>query len=61
MSSYVYGTHKRSETSIDVANGTYEDEVVKVGGRWRIRRRTFNQINFLNLRSPIDSTEPNLQ
>lgn len=61
MSSFVHGTHKRSETSIDVANGTYEDEVVKVRGRWRIRRRTFNQMNFLNLRSPIDSTEPNLQ
>ncbi|MBW4625216.1 MAG: nuclear transport factor 2 family protein [Brasilonema octagenarum HA4186-MV1] len=61
MSSYVHGTHKRSETSIDVANGTYEDEVVKVSGHWKIRRRTFNQINFLNLRSPTDSTRLNLQ
>lgn len=61
MSSYVHGTHKRSETSIDVANGTYEDEVVKVDGRWKIRRRTFNNMNFLNLRSPTDSTEPNPQ
>ncbi|MDF5733445.1 MAG: nuclear transport factor 2 family protein [Rhizonema sp. PD38] len=61
MSSYVHGTHKRSETSIDVADGTYEDEVVKVNGRWKIRRRTFNNLVFLNLRSPTDSTEPNLQ
>jgi hypothetical protein len=61
MSSYVHGTHKRSETSIDVANGTYEDEVVKEGGRWKISRSTFNTIDFLNLRSPTDSTEQNLQ
>ncbi len=61
MSSFVHGTHKRSETSIDVSDGTYEDEVIKVHGRWKICRRTFNNLNFLNLRSPTDSTELNLQ
>ena len=52
MSSYLHATHKRSDTSIDVANGTYEDEVVKVNGRWKIQRRTLKLITFLNLTSP---------
>ncbi|BAZ37857.1 hypothetical protein NIES4101_37830 [Calothrix sp. NIES-4101] len=52
MTSYLHATHKRSETSIDVANGTYEDEVVKQNGRWKIRRRTLKLITFLNLSSP---------
>ncbi len=52
MSSYLHATHKRSETSIDVANGTYEDEVVRENGRWKISRRTLKLITFLNLASP---------
>jgi hypothetical protein len=52
MSSYLHATHKRSDTSIDVANGTYEDEVVNQNGRWKIRRRTLKLITFLNLSSP---------
>ena len=52
MSSYLHATHKRSDTSIDVANGTYEDEVVRVNGRWKIQRRTLKLITFLNLSSP---------
>jgi hypothetical protein len=48
MSSYLHATHKRS----DVANGTYEDEVIKQNGRWKIRRRTLKLITFLNLSSP---------
>ncbi|MEA5569453.1 nuclear transport factor 2 family protein [Calothrix sp. UHCC 0171] len=52
MTSYLHATHKRSETSIDVANGTYEDEVIKQNGRWKIRRRTLKLITFLNLSSP---------
>ncbi|MBD2164894.1 nuclear transport factor 2 family protein [Calothrix membranacea FACHB-236] len=52
MTSYLHATHKRSETSIDVANGTYEDEVIQQNGRWKIRRRTLKLITFLNLSSP---------
>ncbi|MCP6758556.1 MAG: nuclear transport factor 2 family protein [Fischerella sp. CENA71] len=52
MSSYLHTTHKRSETSIDVANGTYEDEVVRQNGCWKISRRTLKLITFLNLASP---------
>ncbi|GAX34204.1 nuclear transport factor 2 family protein [Nodularia sp. NIES-3585] len=56
MSSYLHATHKISDTSIDVANGTYEDEVVKVNGRWKIQRRTLKLITFLNLSSPPTTT-----
>ncbi|MDB9372459.1 nuclear transport factor 2 family protein [Nodularia sphaerocarpa] len=52
MSSYLHATHKRSDTSIDIANGTYEDEVVKVNGSWKIQSRTLKLITFLNLTSP---------
>ncbi|MEA5515866.1 nuclear transport factor 2 family protein [Nodularia sp. UHCC 0506] len=52
MSSYLHATHKLSDTSIDVANGTYEDEVVRVNGRWKIKNRTLKLITFLNLSSP---------
>ncbi len=52
MSSYLHATHKRSDTSIDIANGTYEDEVVKVNGHWKIKSRTLKLITFLNLTSP---------
>lgn len=52
MSSYLYATHKRSDISIDVANGTYEDEVVNDNGRWKINRRTLRIITFLNLTEP---------
>ncbi|MBD2214723.1 nuclear transport factor 2 family protein [Calothrix sp. FACHB-156] len=52
MTSYLHATHKRSESSIDVANGTYEDEVIQQNGRWKIRRRTLKLITFLNLSSP---------
>jgi hypothetical protein len=59
MSSYLQATHKLSETSIDVANGTYEDEVVKKNGRWKINRRTLKLITFLNLQSPITAPSVN--
>ncbi|MDZ8187849.1 MAG: nuclear transport factor 2 family protein [Nostoc sp. ChiSLP02] len=60
MTSYLHATHKRSETSIDVANGTYEDEVVNKNGRWKIRNRTLKLIDFLNLSSPMaDSSATN--
>jgi SnoaL-like domain len=56
MTSYLHATHKRSETSIDVANGTYEDKVVKNNGRWKIRNRTLKLIDFLNLSSPTTNS-----
>ncbi|MCC5643881.1 nuclear transport factor 2 family protein [Nostoc sp. CHAB 5824] len=56
MTSYLHATHKRSETSIDVANGTYEDEVVNKNGRWKIRNRTLKLIDFLNLSSPTTTS-----
>ncbi|MEA5623084.1 nuclear transport factor 2 family protein [Nostoc sp. UHCC 0251] len=56
MTSYLHATHKRSETSIDVANGTYEDQVVKTNGRWKIRNRTLKLIDFLNLSSPTTTS-----
>ncbi len=56
MTSYLHATHKRSETSIDVANGTYEDQVVKINGRWKIRNRTLKLIDFLNLSSPTTAS-----
>ncbi|MDZ8085208.1 MAG: nuclear transport factor 2 family protein [Nostoc sp. DedQUE12b] len=59
MTSYLHATHKRSETSIDVANGTYEDKVVNRNGRWKIRNRTLKLIDFLNLSSPTTSSSTN--
>ncbi|MFN6460466.1 MAG: nuclear transport factor 2 family protein [Nostoc sp. DedVER02] len=60
MTSYLHATHKRSETSIDVANGTYEDQVVNVNGNWKIRKRTLKLIDFLNLSSPtVESANTN--
>jgi SnoaL-like domain len=60
MTSYLHATHKRSENSIDVANGTYEDQVVNTNGRWKIRNRTLKLIDFLNLSSPTtDSSAAN--
>ena len=41
MSSYFLATAK-SETSVNVSNGTYYHEVVKEHGRWKIRRLTLN-------------------
>ncbi|BAY11775.1 nuclear transport factor 2 family protein [Calothrix sp. NIES-2098] len=55
MTSYLHATHKRSDISIDVANGTYEDEVIKQNGRWLIRSRTLKLITFLNLSSPVNA------
>ena len=56
MTSYLHATHKRSETSIDVANGTYEDEVINKNGHWKIRKRTLKLIDFLNLSSPTTAS-----
>jgi hypothetical protein len=62
MSSYLHATHKRSETSIDVANGTYEDDVIlNRNGRWKISNRTLKLIDFLNLSSPATPTARSAQ
>lgn len=52
MTSYLHATHLLPNGSINVANGTYEDEVVKTGTGWRIRKRTLKLVTFLNLNSP---------
>lgn len=52
MTSYLHATHLLPNGSINVANGTYEDEVVKTAAGWRIRKRTLTLITFLNLASP---------
>jgi hypothetical protein len=53
MTSYLHATHTLSDGTIDVANGTYEDEVVRQNGTWKIKRRTLKLITFLNLGTPL--------
>lgn len=52
MNTYLHATHVLPNGSIDVANGTYADEVVKTPDGWRIRSRTLTLITFLHLASP---------
>jgi len=53
MSSYLAATHVIDSTgSIDLAHGTYVDEVVRTPKGWRIKKRTLNLITFLRLESP---------
>jgi hypothetical protein len=53
MSSYLHATHVvQHDGTIDVANGTYFDTVVKTQDGWRISQRTLRLINFLRLSSP---------
>ncbi|MDI3281892.1 nuclear transport factor 2 family protein [Polyangium sp. 15x6] len=52
MTSYLHATHVLADGTIDVANGTYEDEVVRVNGAWKIKKRTLKLITFLNLGTP---------
>lgn len=49
MTSYLHATHVLADGTIDVANGTYEDEVVRRNGDWKIKSRTLKLITFLNL------------
>ena len=49
MSTYLHATHVLPNGSIDVANGTYEDTVVKTDEGWRIQSRKLTLITFLNL------------
>ena len=52
MSSYLHATHVVANGTIDVANGTYVDEVVKQNGKWKIKRRVLTLITFLNVGTP---------
>ena len=52
MTSYLHATHLLPNGSINVANGSYEDEAVKTAAGWRIRKRTLRLMTFLNLASP---------
>jgi SnoaL-like domain len=52
MTSYLHATHVLADGTIDVANGTYEDEVVRQNGVWKIKTRTLKLIDFLNLGTP---------
>ena len=49
MSTYLHATHVLPNGSIDIANGTYEDSVVKTEEGWRIQSRRLTLITFLNL------------
>ena len=49
MTSYLHATHLLPNGSINVANGTYADDVIKTDAGWRIRKRTLTLITFLNL------------
>lgn len=64
MTSYFHATHKLSETSVYVADGTYDHEVVKERGHWKIRRLTLNALQapiLYTVNPPTDLTEPNPQ
>ncbi len=49
MSTYLHATHVLPNGSIDIANGTYEDSVVKTEEGWRMQSRKLTLITFLNL------------
>ena len=49
MSTYLHATHVLPNGSIDIANGTYEDTVVKTEEGWRIQSRKLTLLTFLNL------------
>ena len=49
MSTYLHATHVLPNGSMDIANGTYEDSVVKTAEGWRIQSRKLTLITFLTL------------
>ena len=53
MTSHLNATHVFDpNTSIAVANGTYEDVVTRTPAGWRIKQRTLRLISFVPLESP---------
>ncbi len=52
MSTYLHATHVLPDGTIDVANGTYEDEIIRVNGTWKIKTRTLKIIDFPHLGDP---------
>jgi hypothetical protein len=53
MTSYLNATHVLDPfTSVTIANGTYEDVVVRTPAGWRIKQRTLRLISFVHLESP---------
>jgi SnoaL-like domain len=53
MSSYLNATHVLDAFgSIDLANGTYVDEIVRTRRGWKISRRTLRLISFMRVDSP---------
>jgi len=48
MSSYLQASHFLADGSVDIAKGTYEDEVVRENGRWKIKRRTLKLISSMH-------------
>jgi SnoaL-like domain len=52
VTSYLHATHVLPDGTIDVANGTYEDEVIRQNGTWKIKNRTLKLIDFLNVGNP---------
>ena len=53
MTSYLNATHVLDPyTGVNIANGTYEDVVVRTPAGWRIKKRTLRLISFVHLESP---------
>jgi hypothetical protein len=52
MKTYLLATHVLPDGTYDVANGTYEDVVVRQWGKWQIKNRTLKLITFTNAGTP---------
>jgi hypothetical protein len=48
ITSYIQASHFVGDGSVDIAKGTYEDDVVLDHGRWKIKRRTLKLLSSLN-------------
>ncbi len=53
MESYLHATHVRTDGTVDIANGTYTDSVVKVNGEWRIAERTLHLLEMITVGSVV--------
>ncbi len=49
MESYLHATHVRADGTMDIANGTYFDTVVKANGEWRIAERTLHLLEMITV------------